>query len=196
MGRSFQPDSEWYIFESQVRELYGRVAYTHKTHEKMAEKKASLQSHIKLWQIGLSAVATSGAIGVIVTDAGWAKAVTALFAVATLGVSTYVKDIDPGALAQKHRQTASDLWNIREAYLSLLTDIRDESLSLEGLKVRRDDLQERLHEIYKLAPNTDGDAYAKAQKALKHNEDLTFSDGEIDAFLPGPLKCGSQSNAP
>lgn len=188
MVRSIQPDSDWYAFESQIRELYGRVAYTHKTHEKMAEKKASLQSQIKLWQIGLSAVATSGAIGVIVTDDAFAKVVTALFAVATLGVSTYVKDIDPGALAQKHRQIGSDLWNIREAYLSLLTDIRDDTQSLEALKARRDELQAHLHEIYKQAPHTDGDAYAKAQKALKHNEDLTFSDGEIDAFLPGPLK--------
>jgi hypothetical protein len=188
LARNFQPDSEWYVFESQVRELYGRVAYTHKTHEKMAEKKAALQSHIKIAQIVLSAIATSGAIGVIVTNDASAKIVTALFTVATLAVSTYVKDIDPGALAQKHRQTASDLWNIREAYLSLLTDLRDESKSLEGLKGLRDVLQAHLHEIYKLAPNTDGDAYAKAQKALKHNEDLMFSDGEIDAFLPGPLK--------
>jgi len=186
--RSIPTDSDWYAFESQIRELYGRVAYTHKTHEKMAEKEASLQSRIKLTQIVLSAIATSGAIGVIVTDAAAAKVITALFAVATLGVSTYVKDIDPGALAQKHRQTASDLWNIREASLSLLTDIRDDALSLEGLKGRREDLQKRLHEIYKLAPHTDGDAYAKAQKALKHNEDLTFSDGEIDVFLPGPLR--------
>jgi hypothetical protein len=171
-----------------MRELYGRVAYTHKTHEKMAEKKASLQTHIKLWQIALSAIATTGAIGVIVTDGAIAKVITALFAVGTLGVSTYVKDIDPGALAQKHRQTASDLWDIREAYLSLLTDIRDDTLPLEVLKERRDVLQQRLHEIYKLAPHTDGDAYAKAQKALKQNEDLTFSDCEIDVFLPAPLK--------
>lgn len=140
MARNIQVDSDWYAFESQIRELYGRVAYTHKTHEKMAEKKASLQSRIKLCQIALSAIATTGAISVIVTDAAAAKVLTALFAVATLGVSTYVKDIDPGALAQKHRQTASDLWNIREAYLSLLTDIRDDSLSLEDLKTRRADL--------------------------------------------------------
>lgn len=188
MARNFQPDSEWYAFESQIRELYGRVAYTHKTHEKMAERKSKLQNHIKIAQIALSAIAASGAIGVIVTDGDVAKAVTAVFAVATLGVSTYVKDIDPGALAQKHRQTASDIWNIREAYLSLLTDIRDDSLSLEELKARRNELQGRLHAIYKSAPHTDGEAYAKAQNALKTNEDLTFSEAEIDAFLPAPLK--------
>jgi hypothetical protein len=31
-------------------------------------------------------------------------------------------------------------------------------------------------------------AYGKAQTALKENEELTFSDGEIDAFLPAPLR--------
>jgi hypothetical protein len=190
LARSIQADTEWYAFESQIRELYGRVAYTHKTHEKMAERKAALQHSIKLIQIVLSAISATGAVSVLVTDAAWAKVVTVLFATATLVVSAYVKDLDPGALAQKHRQIAADLWNIREAYLSLLTDLRDEAQSLEDLKGRRDDMQNRLHALYKSAPHTDGAAYMKAQYALQKNEDLTFSEKEIDAFLPKPLKRG------
>jgi hypothetical protein len=31
-------------------------------------------------------------------------------------------------------------------------------------------------------------AYREAQDALKNKEDLTFSEAEIDAFLPEPLK--------
>jgi conflict system pore-forming effector with SLATT domain len=59
-----------------------------------------------------------------------------------------------------------------------------------GMDIRRlrDDLQAQLHKIYRSAPNTDGRAYGQEQNALKRNEDLTFSDAEIDAFLPGPLK--------
>jgi hypothetical protein len=56
------------------------------------------------------------------------------------------------------------------------------------LRQRRDDLQTLLHKIHRSAPHTDGKAYGQAQDALKNREDLTFSDDEIDAFLPGPLK--------
>ncbi|MGY4566942.1 SLATT domain-containing protein [Bradyrhizobium sp. USDA 3256] len=106
------------------------------------------------------------------------------------------KDIDPGEVAQKHREAASDIWNIREAYLSLLADIRDPSLSLAELRQRRDDLQAQLHKIYRIAPHTDGKAYGKAQDALKNKEDLTFTDAEIDAFLPAPLKRSVKDRGP
>jgi SMODS and SLOG-associating 2TM effector domain family 4 len=96
--------------------------------------------------------------------------------------------LDPGQAAQKHREAATAIWNIREAYLSLLTDTRDAGFDLNALRARRDELQTQLHKIYRGAPHTDKKAYGKAQDALKNKEDLTFSDAEIDAFLPDPLK--------
>ncbi|WP_416147011.1 hypothetical protein [Pseudomonas syringae] len=38
------------------------------------------------------------------------------------------------------------------------------------------------------APQTDSKAYSSAQKALKDNEEYTFSDSEIDCFLPATLR--------
>ena len=66
-------------------------------------------------------------------------------------MNSYAKDLDPGAAAQKHREAASDIWNIREAYLSLLTDIRDPAIALEPLRQQRDELQSALHKIYRAA---------------------------------------------
>ena len=177
-----------FVFESQIRELYGRAVYTHKTHEKMADKNASLQRRVKWTQIALSALTSSGAVGSIFAETTWLPFFTAIMSLLTLIVSGYAKDIDPGALAQRHRESASDIWSIREGYLSLLSDISDESILLHDLRERRDSIQDRLHIIYRSAPHTDGDAYAAAQKALKENEELTFSDEEIDKFLPAPLR--------
>jgi hypothetical protein len=42
--------------------------------------------------------------------------------------------------------------------------------------------------VYSGAPSTNYKAYTQAQKALKELEDMTFSDDEIDAFLPTELK--------
>lgn len=189
MAPSIPAEPERYAFESQVRESFGRCAYTHKTHEKMAEGDAARLGHIKLGQIVLSGLTTVGAVGVIFDPSSAIfPYATAVLAFALFFVNGYVKDIDPGEAAQKHREAASDIWNIREAYLSLLADIRDPAISLAELRQRRDDLQTQLHKIYRIAPHTNGKAYGKAQDALKNKEDLTFTDAEIDAFLPAPLK--------
>ena len=66
--------------------------------------------------------------------------------------------------------------------------IRDATVPLAKLRTRRDELQSTLHKVYKSAPRTDDEAYSKAQTALKDNEELTFSDTEIDALLPAPLR--------
>jgi conflict system pore-forming effector with SLATT domain len=182
-------EDERYVLESQVRELYGRCAYTHKTHEKMAERASSRLRLIKWGQIILSTLTTGGAVGVIFDRSSVIYPyATALLSISLLILNSYVKDLDPGKMAQLHREVASDIWNVRESYLSLLTDIRDLAFAAATLRERRDELQDELHTIYRSAPHTDGKAYGQAQDSLQNREDLTFTDGELDAFLPGPLK--------
>jgi hypothetical protein len=83
---------------------------------------------------------------------------------------------------------ASALWNIRELYLSLLTDMISNAIAKETARQRRDSLQEELSAIYLGAPRTLTRAYREAQKALKVNEELTFSEQEIDSLLPPLLR--------
>jgi hypothetical protein len=195
LALSIPADDDRYALESQVRECYGRCAYSHKTHEKMADGCARRLRLVKWWQIILSALTTGGAVGVLFDPgSSFYPYATALLAILLLILSSYVKDLDPGQAAQKHRETASDIWNAREAYLSLLTDIRDPSFPLGDLRKRRDDLQSQLYKIYRGAPHTDSKAYGKAQDALKNKEDLSFSDAEIDALLPDTLKRGPQGS--
>ena len=59
---------------------------------------------------------------------------------------------------------------------------------LEAIQQERDVLMQDLHSVYSSAPRTTYEAYKKAQQALKYSEDMTFSDEEIDAFLPSELK--------
>lgn len=105
-----------------------------------------------------------------------------------LALNAYTKDYDLGELAQKHRQTAVDLWLIRENFQSLLVDVAMRQKPIESLQAQRDALIEQLYRVYNGAPSTTSEAYKKAQQALKLNEDMTFSDAEIDAFLPKELK--------
>jgi len=53
---------------------------------------------------------------------------------------------------------------------------------------KMDQLIEELKLIYKFAPQTNTKSCEKARKALKINEELTFSDDEINKFLPEELR--------
>lgn len=192
MDHSFPMNKDRYAIESQIRECFGRCAYSHKTHEQMADIFSTSLWRTKWAQILLSAFTAGGAVGTLFDETGTVfPYATAALAIFTLIVNSYAKDLDPGALAQKHREVASDIWNVREAYLSLLSDVGDESIAVDTLRKRRDDLQSQLHKIYRAAPHTNGDAYVRAQERLQKKEDLTFSDAEIDAFLPTSLKRAS-----
>jgi len=98
--------------------------------------------------------------------------------------------VDPGTTAERHKETAAKLWLIRESYLSLITDIHAGGLSPHEIRSRRDTLQEALGAIYAGAPRTTSGSYTDASIALTEREELTFSDEEIDKFLPKPLRPG------
>jgi SMODS and SLOG-associating 2TM effector domain family 4 len=176
------------VIEGHLRECYGRVVYSHKTHEKCADILLSRLSAIKLWQIILSAVTTAGFIAAVL-GAGRAGAIVgAVVATALLALNAYTKSSDLGELAQKHRQAGAELWFIREKYLSLLIDLRVAAKPIDVLQRERDELLDSLHSVYSGAPSTTYQAYRKAQDALKHREDMTFTDEEIDSLLPEELR--------
>jgi hypothetical protein len=177
-----------FILEAQIRDCYGRVVWTHKTQEKCADILLSRHHRIKIAQIVLSALTTTGILLVIFGINPFA------YSVASAGVSAlllvlniYTKDYDLVETAQKHINSAAELWAIRESYLSLLTDIRAGLISVADVSQKRNELQERLAAVYTGSPRTNDKAYRKATNALKKSEELTFLDKEINAFLPKEL---------
>ncbi|EJQ0210390.1 TPA: SLATT domain-containing protein [Escherichia coli] len=176
------------VLEGQIRECYGRVVYSHKTHEKCSDILLSRLSSIKFWQIILSALTTGGFLATFFGAGEVGTGVGIVVSTLLLILNTYTKDYDLGELAQKHKQAANEIWLIREKYLSLLTDLAMGEKPIEQLQSERDSLLESLHSVYSGSPSTTFEAYKKAQDALKNKEDLTFSEEEIDAFLPKELK--------
>jgi hypothetical protein len=185
------PQSRGFL-EGQLREAFGRVVYSHKTQEKCADILLARLSKIRVWQIILSAATTAGLVVGVVGKNVAGTIVSLVVSTALLALNAYTKDNDDGALAQKHRKTGGDLWLIRERLCSLLVDVAMREKPLEILQQHRDQLIEQLGAVYAAAPSTNSKAYKQAQEALQRHEDMTFSDEEIDAFLPKELKRGSQ----
>jgi hypothetical protein len=136
-------------------------------------------SRIKFSQIVLSALVTGGFVSTFFEEtSACGKAIGFVISVALLMLNSYIKDYDLGELAQK--------------YLSLLTDLRGGLRPSGDLLAARDALMADLHAAYGGSPSTTYAAYRKAQAALQKHQDMTFSDDEIDNFLPGELKRASQ----
>lgn len=188
MEQNSQIENSMNVLEAQIRECYGRVVYSHKTQEKCADIVFGLHKQLKLWQIVISGIVTTSLLIRIFGDNEWALYVSAILSTILFALNAYTKDYDLGELAQKHTNAATELWDIRETYLSLLSDIRASTISIGQIISKRDDLQNRLLNVYSGSPRTNSKAYQEASKALQKNEELTFSDKEIDAFLPKELR--------
>jgi len=176
------------IIESQLRQCYGLVVWTHKVQEKCADILNERNNAVKFWQIVLSAITTSGIFITVLGESKTAGIASAIVSMLSLALTTYVKKYDLGGMAQKHADAAVSVWNIREKYLSLLTDTKAEFIDINEIRSTRNKLQSDLHKLYKGSPRTINKAYEEASNALKNMEEMTFSDEEIDKFVPLPLK--------
>jgi len=170
----------------QVREAYGRLVYTYTTHLKQVGQLTNKNQKIKYWQIGLSAISTGGFLGSVITNQIIMTWIGGIVSAALLALNLFFKDFNIADDIKKHRGTADDLWIVRERYISLLTDFC--VLSEEAIMHRRDELQDRTAEIYRVAPSTNFKSYSAAQKALKEDEEQFFKASEIDKMLPEHLR--------
>lgn len=173
--------------EDQLREMYGRAAYTHKTHEKMADDYIHRYNVIKSVEVIFSAIAAGSLLIAVFGDSRTGTIVGAILSTVLLGLTLYFKEASLGEQAQKHTVVASKLWGIREGLLSLLVDMQD-GRSVDEVRAERDMLNDAMQEIYKSAPRTSARVYAAAQNALKAQEELFFSDAELNKMLPKQLR--------
>lgn len=181
------PASPSTALEGQLREMYGRAAYTHKTHQKMADGYVARYKLLKLVEIVLSAATTTSLLVALFGKSEVATAVGAVLSAILAGCALYFKEASLGEQAQLHTEVGAKLWGEREALLSLLVDLQDGRPVVE-VSQQRDRLNAELEDIYKAAPRTNSKAYGEAQEALKNAEELFFTDEELNKMLPKQLR--------
>jgi hypothetical protein len=176
---------------AQVREAFGRVVYSHKTQEKQAD--ICFRRH--RWQQGilvaLTAVSSGTFLAALVGVLGspvLTSLATSFIAILVSATSLATKTFKFSEEADAHRDIATRLWDVRESYLSLISDLMSDETSASDARARRDELQEAIRAAYADAPRTSQKAFDKASDGLKDNEEMTFSSREIDLFLPEALR--------
>lgn len=188
--RATEPEPDLYLL-AQVRESFGRVVYSHKTHEKQAD--ICFTKH--RWQqgvlIGLTAVSSGTFLAAVVGLLGdplLASLATSSIALLVTWASLGAKTFRFAEESDVHRSIASRLWDVRESYISLIADLMSGTVTDAEVRERRDTLQEAARDAYVDAPRTSLKAFARAQDGLKNNEEMTFTPREIDLFLPKTLR--------
>ncbi len=171
---------------TQLAESHGKVVYTYTTHLKMVDRLIKKNHRIKYAQIAFSAISTGGFLGAIITNETAFTCIGGLFSTILLALNLYFKDFNLDVEIARHLSVANKLWDIRESYVSLMTDFS--LLSEDEIRSKRDGLQSRTFEVYKDSPKTDSKSYAEAQKALKDNDEQFFTTKELEHLLPSHLR--------
>ncbi len=178
------------VLEDVVRQTFATVVWSHKIQEKQGDIEANVYHWMEVANIFCASLTSAGVISSIFTDKVWLKVITAILSFVTIFCGAYFKSFKVQDTIAKHRSTALKLVAIRNRLVALLADIRTENGDAALLSDTHKALLNELHDVYAEAPATTDAAVKKATSALMEKEDYTFSDAEIDRFLPAHLHKG------
>lgn len=179
---------------SIVRQSFASTVFTHKVQEIAAENQEKNVFKVKIANVVLVALVlllmilqVSNPEQLIFTYLGVGiTSAEIIFLIIQLSFDFEQKVI-------MHKNSALKYLGLRDAYRSLITDIMSERITSAEIVTRRDLLQREYQIISDLAPQTSGIEYTEAQKRLNRRgavegEEFTWSDEEIDWFLPEALR--------
>ena len=173
-----------------LRLTFGHVIFAHRAHTQLALRHARWNRWLLAAEAILILAAALAAVALAFggqTPYAVIAAIAGAAAAATL-IVRLVFDFDRRASA--HRACSARLWYIREQYRAVLADMRDERLTLDAARERRDTLMATLHAIYEDAPPADRAVYEAARNALPATDEGDLTDEEVDRFLPESLQKG------
>jgi hypothetical protein len=177
------------LFE-HLRLTFGHIVYRQKAHSQIAHTRA-------IWGRVLRGVEALFMVGVIVSSVAAASGrgqgyVVASAVLASLSLITMLVHLtfNIDASVRTHASCAARLWQIREQYCSVLSDLHDGGIDENAARHRRDALAIEMHDFLEHAPPVAAQTYPPADQVPL--EEPTLTDQQIDVFLPKSLhKAGS-----
>ncbi|QQS59470.1 SLATT domain-containing protein [Candidatus Peregrinibacteria bacterium] len=181
-----------------VRHSFANTVFTHKVQESAAERTHEYVFWVKFVNILMVALVllslslqlayleqpifSSIGIGLTIAEI--------IFLIIQLTFSYEAKEVS-------HKNAAIKYLGLRDRYKNFIADIMDEEISKAELKAKRDAFQTEYQQISDLAPQTCQKDYDKAQEKLNKKgvvkgEEYTWSDEEIDRFLPESLRLNNK----
>ncbi len=162
----------------QIIDAAGNVQFTYVAHWEIVNRLKKRYRIIKIIQIVLTAIAATGFLVSITAGISWLNWIGGLTSAVSLGLNLYMLNFNLPNEIKQHKDAANDLWDVREAYNSLLTDF--DSLQDAEIRDRRDKITQEVSRINKSYPGTDGKSFAEAKKDMPKYK---FENGEVEQIL-------------
>lgn len=166
------------MLHNQIFDSAGNVLYTYAAHWVIVDRLVKRYKRIKIAQIVLTALSTGGFLTSVMAGVEWLGWVGGLSSSVALGLNLYTLNFNEVETIKKHTEAANELWDIREAYRSLLVDFS--GLSDEEIRAKRDELMAAVGKVNKNYPGTDAKSISQAQKDI---EKYSFSKGESEKLF-------------
>lgn len=166
------------ILRDQIMEAAGNVQYTFIAHWNIVNRLKKQYWIIKIAQIVLTALAAGGFMTSLISGISQLSWLGGLTSAIALGVNLYMLNFNLPDNIKQHTDAANALWEVRERYKSLLVDF--DSIDIDVVRERRDNLIQVVSEINKRYPGTDEKSFVKAQNDIGKYE---FNDGEAAKVL-------------
>jgi hypothetical protein len=181
-------EDKYDLIESSVRDALGSVVWSHKIQEKQADLYSQHFKWMETAKIVSASLTSVGIVSLIFTDQLWIKIASALISFVSVFVSAFFKSFDLQTMVSQHKAAANNLLSVRDELKLLLLKIRMKQGEPLELSKEYGEIVQQLDKVYANAPNTTDKAVDKARTALNITKDNTFSDTEIDGFLPAGLR--------
>lgn len=176
------------VIESEIRQIFASIVWNYKIHEKHCDINSFWFNILEFSKILSSAITTSGLLTCFFVDEIILKIVTTIFSAICLFINTFYKTYNLKESRDSHKLTALEFLELKNETICVISDIKIEKISLEEAISRRNEILTKYHDICKRSLNTCDRAVKKASKALKIQGDNTFTDKEIDSYLPIELR--------
>lgn len=150
----------------QLSDAAGNVLYTYDAHWIIVNRLKTRQDVLKITQICLTALSTGGFLASVIAGVPWLSWIGGLTSAIALGLNLYSLNFNLPSDIKSHTDAANELWDVREAYRSLLTDY--DELPNDKIRAKRDEITQMVSCINKKYPGTDSKAFAEAQKNVQN----------------------------
>lgn len=181
-------DNKYQLLLDEVRQNFASAVWSHKIQEKQADIYGERYNLLETVKILAASLTSCGIISTIFCDNLVAKIITAILSFITLSITTYFKSFDVKNMEMQCKNTAKRLIVVRNDLMHIIAEIHMKEHSVEDINSNYIRIKDTLHEIYIEAPTTTQKAVERATKALKVDDEYTYSDDEIDNFLPPTLR--------
>jgi hypothetical protein len=168
-----------------LRLTFGHIVYRQKAHSQIAYSRS-------IWGRVLRGVEALFMVGVIVTSVAAASGrghgyVMASAVLAGLSLITLLVHLtfNIDASVRAHASSAARLWQMREQYSAILSDLHDGAIDANAARHRRDALALEMHDFLEHAPAVAAQTYGPADQGPI--EEPRPTDQQIDVFLPESL---------